>query len=316
MGVPNSRASAPRTGSADIAYTSPNRGELVGLENYFDRQPDIVDPEAIVALFTMQVNCAPWPFPDPLKIEYAETLYRVIFEIISLSKLPVGQLEYTRNTGDESEPWVVISYNLPGRSFQVSFSDRRFAIACKSIRLHNLVFLARNVFGRLTEIVFSERFGAAVRLHDRTSSIGYGFSDRFRLREHKVQGQLVKNFELLAGALSLNKPPRGGAQRNVEDSFLAIGMEDFIRLDFMELAMKTIRGKRFIAGFKVEAPFNEEQSLLDMTTNLKSDQETEFALEDALNWEIPLIDFYRDIVLTRFLSNLLCSTEYDRVSAL
>lgn len=282
------------------------------LDSYFEKQPDIVDPNAIVSLFSLQISYAPWPFDEELRIEFAEGLYRVLFEIITSSKLPVGHLEYLRPK-EGHDPWVLIKYNWPGRSFTVRFDDTKCLVACSAIQLKNLVFLAKTVFSKLTQHLYAEPLGPAARLADRTDSISYAFTDRLRIGDHKVQGRPVKNFEIVGGALSLNKAAKGGAQLNVEDALLAVGVEDYIRVDFTQLAIKTLRNRRFVTGLSMEAPFNEEQTLLDITSNIKMDEEMELSFDDALDWEIPLIDFYRDVVLRRFYSNLLCSVEYVRV---
>lgn len=288
---------------------------------YFKKQPAIVAGDLELRSFAISVRSAPWPFPDDLKVQYSNIFYQTIFSIIAEAGIPKSSLSFTspekaleinKSEGDRTTGWFGMTYKEPGKEFGLTVDDEIFQIRCDGILLKDLVNLASSIFSRITDALISENLAKPVLLLDRVHTVDYAFNTVFRLGTDKIQQRQVKNYELLSEALSLGRVPNGDAQRAVADALPTIGTEQFIRMDYTQHAIKTIDGQKFNVGLLVQCPFNEANSLLDVTTFLRGEEEFGFDLQASLKWETALVSFFREIILKRFLDNLLCSTTFTR----
>lgn len=288
------------------------------LSEFFDSQPDLVDRSMKIDMFGMQVGCAPWPFPDELKIEYSNVFYRAIYDIIVKSGIPRSSISYT--TPEEAiefnkrasgrTGWFAISYNNPGENFSITVDDKVFQIRSSNLRLESLVKLADMIFSKVTEAWCSEPLAKPVLLQDRAFNVDYTFKTNLRLEKHKVQETKVKNYDLLTEMLSLDRKASTNGVKSASEALLSVGFDNVVRMDFKQHATKEIDGQNYNTGIILDGPFNENNSTLDITNFLRTEEEFGFNLNAGLRWDTALISFYRDIVIKRFLANLLCSTEY------
>lgn len=286
---------------------------------YFKSQPSIVSPDLELRNFAMSAECAPWPFSDQFKVDYSELFYQVIFGIMNGAGMPKASLSYTspkkaleinKLQGEGTTGWVGISYKEPGREFGLTLDDTIFQIRCQGIRLEGLVELAGNIFSLITEAWASKELAEPLRLRERLHTMDFTFTQTFRLGKDKVQQKQVVNFDLLAQALSLNRKPKGKGEKSASDAYLALGAERFIRMDFKQHAIKTVDGHKLNVGTKVEAPFNEGNTILDITSFARSEEDFGFSADNLPSWETVMVSFYRELFLKRFLDNLLCSTSF------
>jgi hypothetical protein len=289
------------------------------LKTFFEAQPVVVSRELEIETYALSLACAPWPFPDELKIDYSNVFYRAIFDAIASAGIPIRHLSFTgpeealqinKRQGGRSTGWFGISYKEPGKGFGITIDDQVFQIRCDNILLKDLVYLVDSVFSRITAILRSDGLAKPILLDTRAHSVDHNFEIRLRLGNHKVQQRPVKNFEILTEALSLNRTAPSAGTKAVSDALTSVGAERFMRMDFKQHVLKTIDGVPFITGFIIEAPFNENNSVLDITTFVRSEEESKFNLDAGLNWDTAFTSFFRDIFLKRFLDNLLCSTGY------
>jgi hypothetical protein len=292
------------------------------LKAYFDSQPEVVNKDLELHTFCLSVRCAPWPFPDELKIQYSNIFYQAIFGIIAEAGIPKSSLSFTspekalelnKREGDRTTGWFAIGYKEPGKRFGITVDDEVFQIRCDGILLKDLVALADSVFSRITEAWRSDGLAKPVLLDSRAHTVDYTFEFLIRLGNDKVQQKPVRNYELLTQALSLNRPPQTTGAKSVLDALPSVGCESYVRMDFAQHAIKTIDGKPFNIGFMIEGPFNENNSTLRLLTFLRMEEEFGFDLATGLKWETAFASFLRDIVLKRFFANLLCSTSYSNL---
>lgn len=289
-------------------------------DKYFVNQPSIVNPHFELGSFGLQVRCAPWPFPDKFKIEYSNMLYRSIFEIISAAGLPRSGLTYTspekalklnESQGEGSTGWFGVTHAIPGKEFGITVSGDILQIRCDNIVLGNLVILAEKVFSKITDAWRSGDLGGVALLEQRAHTIDFTFKYIIRLGQDKVQNEIKKNYEILSEALSLDRAEAKSGGLSIKEAFPSIGVDECVRMDFSQNALKKIDGSLFTTGFKIEAPFNENNSVLSISNFLRMEDDFDFDLEAGLNWETAYASFFRDIVLKRFLENFLCSTNYS-----
>jgi hypothetical protein len=289
------------------------------LVRYFDAQPAIVDRNLEISMFSLRVECAPWPFPDDFKIQYSNIVYQAIFDIISKAGIaksglsftsPKKALEVNKLQGEGTTGWFGISYRQPGKEFGITVDDSILQIRCSDILLEDLVELADQVFSKITEAWCSETLAQPAKLEERAHTVDYSFDINIRLGNDKVQQKLVPNYELITEALSLKRSPKGKGTVAIAEALPVLGIEKYIRMDFTQHALKELDNHKFNTGFVIEAPFNENNSILSLRNFLRMEDDFEFNLSAALNWQTALISFYRELVLKRFLENLLCSTEF------
>jgi hypothetical protein len=237
--------------------------------------------------------------------------------MIGHAGIPKSRLEFTspeealniNQRGEGKTGWFVVAYNEPGKGFALTVDDNVFQIRAGDILLGNLVYLADKLFSPITEAWCSDALALPVKLAERAHTVEYSFNTIFRLGNHKVQRRPVPNYEVLTEALSLNRGATGHGTRSVGDSFPSLAVERYVRLDFTQHALKSIDGGLFNTGIILAAPFNEGNSILDISAFLKMEEEFGFDLSAGLDWGTALVSFYRDIFMKRFLDNFLCSTE-------
>jgi hypothetical protein len=90
-----------------------------------------------------------------------------------------------------------------------------------------------------------------------------------------------------------------------------LGTEEYTRLEFVQHASKTLRGHVYNTKLDVKALPEEDQSTLRVTATLSMEDTLGVDLSTSPEVEIAFVDFYRDMVLKRFLTNLLCTTDFD-----
>lgn len=290
------------------------------MDDYFVKQPEVVSRDLKLERFAFSLRFAPWPFPDAFKVEFSNVLYRSIFQIIAEAKIPKASLTFTspekaleinRTRGEGTTGWFGIGYQEPGKSFGITVNQDVFQIRCDGIRLNDLVNLAKNIFSHITAQLVSPMLAEPAMLQERVHTVDYTFVTQLRLGADKVQQKPVLNYELLSKALSLDRKPSGNGQKSIADALLAIGPERFVRMDFTQHALKILDGHMFNTGFALECPYNENNSIVQLLTFVRAEEEFGLDLVAALNWETALQSFFRDIVLKRFLDNLFCSTHYS-----
>lgn len=293
------------------------------LVTYFEGQPPVVDKNTKIQTFTVMVTFAPWPFPEDFKVRFAEVFYQQIFQVMLAAQLPIGRLVFQtpeslmatsallKQMGNDARTgWFTVAYREPGREFGVTLSETVFQIRCDNIRLEDLVFLADRVFSKITQILTSEQLAQFTMLEKRAASVAYTFVNSYKLGDDKVQKKPTPNYKIMSSALALDRKIPTSDERNPQHALQTIGIERYIRVDFAQHALKTLRGHIYNIILSLEAPFNEKNSVLNLTSVIKMEEDFGFDLKAGLNIEVALVDFYRDIIIRRFLDNLLCTVDY------
>ncbi|SDH27333.1 hypothetical protein [Roseospirillum parvum] len=292
---------------------------VTSLSTYFENQPKIVDQNLKIEVFGLQVRCAPWPFPDEFKIEYAKLFYTRIYEIMLDAGLPRSSLSFTdpqsaahinKLRGDASLGWFGMSSKVPGKEFGITVSDEVLQIRCDGLRLESLVSLSERIFSRITAAWCSEDLAKPTFLLNRAHTIDFYFDFNLRVGNHKIQKRKMKNYELLSEAFSLDKKIQSEGKLDVSHAIPIIGVDQYIRMDFRQHALKEIDGFPFNTIISIEAPYNEQNSIISVNSSLRMEDEFGFDLSSGLNWETAFVSFFRDIILKRFLENFFCSTEF------
>lgn len=290
------------------------------LNTFFKDQPDCVNENLKLSQFGLQIQCAPWLFSDKFKIEYSNILFQKILETIVASGLPKNSinittpaqaLEINRQQGDRTTGWFAIGYSEPGKQFAITIDDQVFQIRCTNIFLRELIFLSKKVFSPITIAFSSDDLAKPLKLFERVHTINYQFKSLLRLGNDKIQKTPVKNYQILSEALSLNRNSTTKGKKDVRNAFPSIGAEKYVMLDVTQSVLKEIDGHTFNIRTLLQGPLNEANSLLDVHAELAMDQEFDFDIDAGLSWETACSSFYRDIILKRFLANLLCSTEFS-----
>lgn len=287
------------------------------LASYFDGQPDTVARNMEINTFAFQISFAPWPFPDGFKITYSNVFYQAIFAIMDQAGLRRSSLSFTSpeeaikyNERGGNTGWFAIAHKEPGKEFALTIDNEMFQIRSSELRLETVIWLADKVYSRITEALNSEELSGPAKLKERAHTVQYMIESSLRLGKHKVQGDQVKNWQIMSEALGLNQSPKGKGKLAVSDAFQSIGVEEYVRLDVTHHALKTIDNSVFNTCVVLEAPFNERNTRLDIKTFLRMEEDFGFDLDKGLNWDTALVSFFREIVLKRFYENLLCTTEY------
>jgi hypothetical protein len=300
---------------------------FASLDNYFTNQPAIVDKRLKLDTFAISVKVAPWPFPEQFKAQFAELFYKNMFQAIVEAKLPVGRLRFVqpqdafaigelyRRIGTQQPnavvPWFSIAYQEPGRDFVVSVSDEMFQIRSDGNLLGDIVYLSERIFTRITKLLLSDQLAQATLIHERTSSVSFNFENRLRLGTDKIQDKVVPNYKIMTAALSLDRPTMNSDEKRIEDALRSVGVESYVRIDYMQHALKSLRENTYKTVISLEAPANESNGIIFVNTGLVMEEDYGLNLDAGLSLEVALLDFYRDIVLKRFLDNLLCTTNYS-----
>jgi hypothetical protein len=294
--------------------TMPKKNQLA---SFFDGQPDIVARDMEIETFAFQIRFASWPFPDEFKISYSNVFYQAIFEIMAEAGLRRSSLDFTSpeaaikyNQRGGNTGWFAIAHKEPGKEFALTIDDTTFQIRSSDLRLETIVWLADKVYSRITDALRSAALAGPARLVERAHTIQYILETSLRLGDNKIQGDQVKNWQILCEALGLNQSPKGKGKKATADAFQSVGVEEYIRLDVTQHALKKIDGCFFNTGIIVEAPFNERNTILNIRSFLGMEEDFEFELDKGLNWDTALVSFFREIILKRFYENLLCTTKY------
>ena len=288
-------------------------------ENFFHDQPKCVTiyTESRVREFLVILKLSPFPFDDAHRSQALAIFYEEVFRIFQEAGLRRGTISLTNNIGgmekrsDSAAIWFKVAYTEPGRTFSMSLSDTAFKIESEDNMLKTIVDLVTNVFQPVLERLGGSPFADILSIRARAVSIDYVFKTEFRLGEDKVQRKVSKNHEILAKALTLVKPPDSRNVLSESNAFSALGAEDYVRVDFKQHALKEIRGETFAIKVSVEAPFNERNSILFVTAGIAMEEDFGFDFAKAINAEVILIDFYRDIILKRFFDNLFCQVQFN-----
>lgn len=230
---------------------------------------------------------------------------------------------------ERDKPWFRMSYVEPGKQFDIELSDIFFAIKVEKLPLRTIVTLAAEVFQPLlVTISTDEDMTNALEIVTRLCSIEFQFHSVFRLGSSvngrfQAGGENVKNHEVL---LPLFGRPTGSGDKNPRPSeqeafpSLSIAPSDILRLDMKQIGMKRLGDSTYVIRVVAEAPLNEHNSILWVTSAISADEEnspdgTGFHLDRSLDPEVPFMLFYKDIILKRFMPNLLCSADYAAIDS-
>jgi hypothetical protein len=192
-------------------------------ETYFVEQPQLVNKRLKLTACTISLATAPWPLDEQFKARFAQEFYKAVYEVIVQAKLGAGYVEYIPTsdtvaykeyavrTGRSGEVgWFNVNYTEPGRKFSIIVHDKVIQIRSEGCLLERVVFLADKVFRRILDLIQSPPFADALNLLTRVYSVSYIFEHNFRLRKNKIQqDEDVKNFEIVASALALDRVPTG-----------------------------------------------------------------------------------------------------------
>jgi hypothetical protein len=291
---------------------------MKNFSDYFEGQPAIVNPRAKFG-FAFALRTAPWPFEDGFKLQFSNVFHKTIFETLITNSVPPGSVTFTppekalriSSSGIGQTGWFALGSNSPGRSFGITIDDEVFQIRSEGINLSNLVQLAGDVFQPVVATLLRSELAEPLLLNDRCFSVLHSFTSTIRLGADKVQQQPTLNCRLMTEALSMDAPPNANGMKSVRSAIPSIGGEDYIRIDYNQHTLKTINGRRAKIITKVEAPYNEQNSILSLTNVYELEKDFDFALQYAADWETPFAHFLRDIIMKRFLDNLLCNTEFS-----
>lgn len=297
-------------------------------ETYFTNQPIIVDRSklGIVNSFSIAASFAPFPFDDNQRHGTITVLYDSLFSLFAKVGLRKNSISFTSNIKQDeysiiSRPnleerqqkaWFIINYTEPGRSFRISLSDTRFTISAESLALNDLVNLCDTVFHDTLAILITSPVAEQLSTHERATSIDYIFYSKYRIGDDLIQQKASKNHQVVAKALALDRQPAPGVRTEV-NALPSLGIEEVIRVDFNQHALKQIGESLYNTKIRLEAPFNEGNSIIYVTATLAMEEEFGFSLVKGIDTKIALVDFYRDIVLKRFIDNLLCSVNYSSI---
>lgn len=294
-------------------------------DDYFKKPaPAVAKAEnSKLAKFSARIGFAPYPFDDDEREVATKLLFGEFFRVFEAAGLRRNSIELVSRINrlrhyvisvpepDERQKksWFHMRYTEPGRAFTISLSDTEFEIAAENLKLHNVVQLAAEVFHQLMASMTGAPLADALKVHERAMSVDYVFRCEYRIETDKVQLQIKKNHQIIHKALELERKVSAG--RAETNAFPSLGMESFIRVDFNQHGLKQFRGQPYNIKVRAEAPFNEGNSIIYVSAVLAMEEEFGFELLKAVNTEIPLIDFYREIILKRFIDNLLCTVDYS-----
>lgn len=282
--------------------------------------------------FAISIKTAPILPEAGFRYGCARNLFGAFFELGKRGVIRRGNLEVSvdsdliakvenASSGVESSssdgelsgrPWITMTYKEPGKEFHCLASDDSIAIVSPKLRLDSVVWLASDVFGPVLDSMGQGQLSTALRLHDRATSVHYSFDSRYILGEDKIDvGRPKRNYELIEEAIGLSSIRGSEPSPAVKAAFSELGTEDYVRLDFNYHAIKTLSGSKYNSKIKLEAPFNEENTLLFVGSELSCEEEFGFQLHRALDVRTAMVDFYRDVILSRFLANLFCKIDYQ-----
>lgn len=292
------------------------------LDSYFDTDPAIEDglrPE-----LAMIVRLAPWPFADELKVEYSVAIYRRIFELVRKSGFPIGGLKFTpselavpinahrRATGQEEVGWSIVSYDNPGSEFSLQLRDGVIQFKLFRKPLKDMVRCVKEFAVGITDVLLEENLERLIQLKSRATSVTYHFGHSFVLKKHKIAKREVKNDEVMRAALSISAiSDIKNDDYAPSNAIPSLGIENFLRMDYKHHAIMEFRGLKYNGFVGLEAPWNTTQKRLDVTARLNMEEEFGLRFPEAFNWEVPVVDFYRDTILQRFLPNLMANTDFE-----
>ena len=286
-------------------------------DDYFAVKPPIDD--TLIVEHGLAIWLAPWPLPDELKTEYAKVLYRRIFAIMKKAGLPTGNLKFTdpemavainkaraARGSDGHVGWFSVSYTQPGSEFSMSVDNDVIQIRFGSKPLKQQVEIVRFVAENITDALLDEDLERPLQIKARAHRVEYRFDHQLELGTHKNDGTDVLNFQVMADALGLQQQPNDQTEnKKITNAIPSLGIEKFIRVDYKHHALITLRGDKYNMFLGMKAPWNVTQRRLDISAHLRMEEEFGLDIPKALDWTVSWFDFYRDIVVQRFLSNLL-----------
>ncbi len=292
---------------------------------YFDKQPEVVTRASSERLsrFSIDLDLVPFPLDDSHRGDCIKALFDGLFAFVLRAGLKRNAITFKSKVSDlaqstdsslpqrQKQSWCDLEYEEPGKQFAILLSDTEFSIVSAKCRLSNAVYLACRVFQPLLELLLQPPLVDLLWIRDRVVSVDYAFNSQYLLLKHKINNSEPKNYEIVTRALSMTDAPSSVAKVAEHFAFPSLGVERHIRLDYNQHAIKTLRGKTFNTKIKVEAPYNEENSLLWIRTSLSAEEDFEFDIDTVIDTEVAMVDFYRDTILKRFLANLFCSIDYQ-----
>ncbi|MBI2433135.1 MAG: hypothetical protein HYV26_09715 [Candidatus Hydrogenedentes bacterium] len=288
--------------------------------SFFDISPTL--DENLRVRTTFSIWMTRWPIPNDVKTEYSNLLFRQIFDYMRKQQLPTGSLNFTdpeiavainshqRATGRGGRVgWFVVNYNLPGREFTINIDDEVIQITIHVKNLRNLVETIHLLVEGLTGLFLQEDLDKLLLAQKRSHNVEFLFYHELELGQHKIENRQVHNFEILRDALALTQRPVTIDQaKSVQNAIPSLGIEQFIRIDYKHHGIVELAGHKYNSFVALEAPWNVYQRRLDLSASIRMEEEFGLQFPLAVDWRIATIDFYRDVILRRFLVNLLAYT--------
>lgn len=235
--------------------------------------------------------------------------------------------EGTEFSSENDITFISISNNVPVYDFYLYVGNKTIQLQKSNTSLNDLICtipiieaLFNNLFSHSTFLGEDSvehqvpSLADILGISDRIYAITHGFQHKVAVTNHIAnRNQLASNTELIkkTAMTSLNPHP-GITYQEHNCPFGALNPESLLRGDISLNFEKTMASKLRQIGIHIEHPFNIKQRDIDLHFQYSTNEDrSKVELTDILDITTPFEDFYRDLILNRFLPNYFYDINFD-----
>lgn len=151
-------------------------------------------------------------------------------------------------------------------------------------------------------------------IQDRVHRFQFSFEHRLRLGAHIAEGDReALNVELIEKLVRIGSTDRRGQHPEREAPLLSLTSEALYRGDVSLSLEKSFGGEKVRNIWVIfEGPFNITQKDVNLRFDFRCGEgRGELSIEDLTDWYTPVVGFYRDMILRRFLPSLLYDIQVE-----
>lgn len=227
-------------------------------------------------------------------------------------------------TSDKELNFIRITNSSPVYDFQLTIGNKGIELAKANTSLSDLISTIP-IFNKLFEILFNptqENSGEVVPpslidvlgINGRIIRIGHAFQNKLSVINHIAsKNKMASTVELTKKLTLTSLSPLPGISFQEQNCPIgALGPEELKRNDTTLCFTKTFDSKKREVWLIIKHPTNIKQQDLDLRFDYRIDEDTEsIENENLFDFKTPFIDFYRDLILNRFMPNYMYDINFE-----
>lgn len=144
-------------------------------------------------------------------------------------------------------------------------------------------------------------------IRDKIHRVVFAFNHQIRLRNYMMEpSKQAINTEIIHKLIRTSFPiPLNGNHLERDFPLAALNPDPIVRGDIVLCFTKTLASRTRSLWINIQAPHNVTQQDIDLDFSYRTGEGLAvYQEEDLRDWQTPIIDFYRDIVLIRLMPAL------------